>query len=125
MRPRQACLGILRRPETVLTWHRYASMRPRQACLGIRVAKPRNMYSPCLASMRPRQACLGIPERETFDERLFYGKASMRPRQACLGIRRLGRREVTMDGGFNEAEASLPRNTTVNSLFSRQFNLLQ
>ena len=36
--------------------------------------------------------------------------ASMRPRQACLGIARHGYFQNVVDGSFNEAEASLPRN---------------
>ena len=136
MRPRQACLGI----RVLISYHtrqRLASMRPRQACLGIqRLARlrqaiasrfneaeaslPRNTRR-CraprrdrawLASMRPRQACLGIPPAEHIN-RATGGVASMRPRQACLGIRvgLAGTVSTRLRDGFNEAEASLPRNT--------------
>ena len=62
-----------------------ASMRPRQACLGILFSSPPPLYLVVLASMRPRQACLGIRD----------------------GPNRHGRTQCR----FNEAEASLPRNT--------------
>ena len=62
------------------------------------------------ASMRPRQACLGIRGKiEDTVTRLH--SASMRPRQACLGIRRSICALRSRYNRFNEAEASLPRNT--------------
>ena len=58
--------------------------------------------------MRPRQACLGILCGHAGPRP--WPQASMRPRQACLGIK--AQIKVVMDAikGFNEAEASLPRN---------------
>ena len=89
---------------------RPASMRPRQACLGIQEKKPETKFGTFSASMRPRQACLGILPDGVRD--CACRRASMRPRQACLGIQ-ISRRTRRSDSrhGFNEAEASLPRNT--------------
>ena len=62
------------------------------------------------ASMRPRQACLGI--HLSYLRRSVTRAASMRPRQACLGIPPARRPAPTFGlWRFNEAEASLPRNT--------------
>ena len=89
-----------------------ASMRPRQACLGIRDREPPHVLLQARASMRPRQACLGIRRQASLEMLIARYDASMRPRQACLGILALcvdqRRSSIT---GFNEAEASLPRNT--------------
>ena len=62
-------------------------------------------------SMRPRQACLGI-HRENKADPNGNVLTSMRPRQACLGIRSVSHsNESHFLSDFNEAEASLPRNT--------------
>ena len=44
-----------------------------------------------------------------------HSDASMRPRQACLGILLLTHLPQRIHPGFNEAEASLPRNTSTRS----------
>ena len=135
MRPRQACLGIRTIERHAAIGAPQASMRPRQACLGIlpvrramkrafrcfneaEASLPRNTinvrylmkFNWNVASMRPRQACLGIPRR-SLSNQYRTSQASMRPRQACLGIRLDGSRNVVFRTSFNEAEASLPRNT--------------
>ena len=76
-----------------------------------RNTKLRPAHSPAAwpASMRPRQACLGI--RFFGREKKMKTKASMRPRQACLGILAMGTTSNWATRRFNEAEASLPRNT--------------
>ena len=61
-------------------------------------------------SMRPRQACLGI-RAWLSAAREWAQLTSMRPRQACLGILATDLRRHHEDHNFNEAEASLPRNT--------------
>ena len=111
MRPRQACLGI----------PRAAIELPRANTRGFNEAEaslPRNTGSVQAvagliedASMRPRQACLGIPPAVTYPI-ADYVAASMRPRQACLGIPSTRRIFAIVSRCFNEAEASLPRNTT-------------
>ena len=64
------------------------------------------------ASMRPRQACLGIPLTRAEKQHGKFFIASMRPRQACLGIPCVPRLVFGIHiESFNEAEASLPRNT--------------
>ena len=85
-----------------------ASMRPRQACLGMGEKGVLYKAGP-RASMRPRQACLGMnQERRPVPAR--FAVASMRPRQACLGMARRASINASLTSGFNEAEASLPRN---------------
>ena len=59
--------------------------------------------------MRPRQACLGM-QAEAAGLQEFLGAASMRPRQACLGMLSSNENAKRVRSGFNEAEASLPRN---------------
>ena len=135
MRPRQACLGILLRDSYPLfpishfneaeaslprntvyqrqhkTLHSQPSMRPRQACLGIHEIPEHKRHVALIPSMRPRQACLGI---QSLIKSTTYAwcTPSMRPRQACLGIRWSIRRLTEgLWRPFNEAEASLPRNT--------------
>ena len=97
-------------------------MRPRQACLGIR-GPVRPMA--CLghqASMRPRQACLGIrlgyPQFEWPLRRFNEAEASL-PRNTCL------RNDLTIrrQNCFNEAEASLPRNTLSRSQYMEHLGL--
>ena len=137
MRPRQACLGIHHFPwdQSHFSWcfneaeaslprntpgfgfalagaDDVASMRPRQACLGIRRRGVDENVSNIFASMRPRQACLGIPQTGNQWHQGGH-QASMRPRQACLGIHWPDDCSVNKFPRFNEAEASLPRNTTI------------
>ena len=46
----------------------------------------------------------------TMERHIMIIIASMRPRQACLGIQTTDHAHVVRAMGFNEAEASLPRN---------------
>ena len=108
MRPRQACLGIRATPTCNKGVE--ASFNEAEASLPRNTAQYRiGWTAPMHASMRPRQACLGIRPREITGKRLF--RASMRPRQACLGIRGDEPVRLKTKIRFNEAEASLPRNT--------------
>ena len=136
MRPRQACLGIRCSTGVRRAWGRRCfneaeASLPRNTLNGAasrssrrrgfneaEASLPRNTSAygnsrqgSRSASMRPRQACLGI-QCPLGQIRPRLRRASMRPRQACLGIPH----GTTGTPGphvhrFNEAEASLPRNT--------------